>query len=227
MMNSRRWSAVIAAVAVGLMASACVPIWKEGALGDQIAANRQAIAENSDLIQQNGEDIAALRDDVENLRGDVDELASKLDSLAKAFEECDCGGMRLAGPVYFDFDEAEIRPQDQPVLDKLASTLQKAESAWLLTVEGFADPRASESYNIRLGQSRADAVKQYLVDQGVNGERIKTVSYGEARNRQVNPGAQGPGQTGLTNRRATFVLDWAARVDMVDETGAPPGGGQG
>ena len=220
MMNARRWSAAVAAMAVGLMVSACVPIWKEGALDRRVSANEQAIAENSDLIAQQGEDIAGLREDVEALRGDVDELASRLDSLAEAFEECDCGGMRLAAPVYFDFDESEIRPQDRPTLDKLASTLQQAESAWLLTVEGFADPRASESYNIRLGQDRADAVKQYLVDQGVNGERIKTVSYGEAQNRQVNPGAQGPGNAGLTNRRATFVLDWAARVDMVDETGA-------
>lgn len=223
MMNSRRWTAAVAAMAVALVASACVPIWKEGALDERVTANERAIAENSDLIAQHGEDIAGLRDDVEALRGDVDELADRLDSLAEAFEECDCGGMRLAAPVYFDFDESEIRPQERPVLDKLASTLQRAESAWLLTVEGFADPRASESYNIRLGQQRADAVKQYLVEQGVNGDRIKTVSYGEARNRQVNPGAQGPGRAGLTNRRATFVLDWAARVDMVDETGAAPG----
>ena len=220
MNNSRGWTAAVALVAVAFAASACVPIWKEGALGEQVEANAQAIADNEQLASQNQDDIAALREDVEALRGDVDELASRLDSLAEAFEECDCGGMRLAAPVYFDFDESEIRPQDRPTLDKLASTLQKAESAWLLTVEGFADPRASESYNIRLGQDRADAVKQYLVDQGVNGDRIKTVSYGEAQNRQVNPGAQGPGNAGLTNRRATFVLDWAARVDMVDETGA-------
>lgn len=227
MMNSRRWSAAIVATAVALMASACVPIWKEGALGDRIEANARAIASNADLIAQQGEDITGLRDDVEALRGDVDELATRLDSLAEAFEECDCGGMRLAAPVYFDFDESEIRPQERPVLDKIASTLQRAESAWLLTVEGFADPASTEAYNIRLGQRRADAVKQYLVDQGVNGDRVKTVSYGEARNRQVNPGAQGPGRTGLTNRRATFVLDWAARVDMVDETGAAPEEGQG
>lgn len=224
MMNSRRMSAAFVATAVAVMAGACVPIWKEGALGDQVRANAQAIADNEDLIASQGEDISALREDVEALRGDVDELASRLDSLAEAFEECDCGGMRLAAPVYFDFDESEIRPQERPVLDKLASTLQQAESAWLLTVEGFADPAASESYNIQLGQRRAETVKQYLVDQGLSADRIKAVSYGEARNRQVNPGAQGPGRTGLTNRRATFVLDWAARVDMVDETGAAPEG---
>lgn len=227
-MNSRRMSAAVVATAVGLMAAACVPIWKEGELGDRVQANAQAIADNEDLIAQQGEGVAGLREDVEALRGDVDELASRLDSLAEAFEECDCGGMRLAAPIYFDFDESEIRPQERPVLDKLASTLQNAESAWLLTVEGFADPASTQSYNIRLGQERADAAKQYLVDQGVNADRIKTVSYGEATNRQVNPGAQGPGRTGLTNRRVTFVLDWAARVDMADETGAAPEGeGQG
>ena len=72
----------------------------------------------------------------------------------------------------------------------------------LVTVEGFADPSGSAAYNMQLGQRRAQAVQEYLATSGGFGaDRLKAVSYGEARNRQVAPGARGPGDQGIENRR--------------------------
>ncbi len=70
-----------------------------------------------------------------------------------------------------------------------------------------------------LGQRRADAVEAYLVGQGMNGDRIRTVSFGEVRNRQVNPGntgAQDP-QSGIENRRVAFVLEWDGRAGTLGQ----------
>jgi peptidoglycan-associated lipoprotein len=81
----------------------------------------------------------------------------------------------------------------------------------LITVEGFTDPAGSARYNLRLGQRRADAVKEYLATAGgFASDSVKAVSYGEVRNRQVVPGAKGPGEEGIENRRVSLVVDHAA-----------------
>jgi hypothetical protein len=60
---------------------------------------------------------------------------------------------------------------------------------------------------MQLGQARADAVKEYL-GSSLGGTTVRAVSYGEARNRQITPGAQGPGEEGLENRRVALVVDY-------------------
>ncbi len=82
--------------------------------------------------------------------------------------------------IYFDYDQSEIRP------DQL-SRLQ-TDAAWLkehpgvkFVVEGNCDDRGSEEYNLALGDRRANAVKEFLVKQGVPQTSIMTVSYGEER----------------------------------------------
>ena len=80
-----------------------------------------------------------------------------------------------------------------------------------MTVEGFTDPAGSAAYNQRLGQRRADAVKEYLATAGgFTSETLKAVSYGEVKKRQVVPGAKGPGDDGIENRRVALVIDHAA-----------------
>ena len=50
-------------------------------------------------------------------------------------------------------------------------------------MEGFTDPAGSEAYNLRLGELRAEAVKDYLEAAGIPAERMRTVSYGEGSER--------------------------------------------
>ena len=76
----------------------------------------------------------------------------------------------------------------------------------LITVEGFADPLGSVAYNKKLGQERADAVRDYLVQTGgLPADKVRAVSYGEAKNRQVAPGATG--DAGAQNRRVALVIE--------------------
>jgi len=82
--------------------------------------------------------------------------------------------------VFFDYDRAEIRGDMIATLQANASWL-KSNSNVRFTIEGHCDERGSEEYNLGLGDRRANAVKEFLVSQGVAANRINTVSYGEER----------------------------------------------
>ena len=82
------------------------------------------------------------------------------------------------GDVLFDYDAATIRDDQRGILQKNADYLRR----WLTTrvsVEGHADSRGTNEYNLALGQRRANAVRDYLVSLGVSGDRMVTVSKGE------------------------------------------------
>jgi peptidoglycan-associated lipoprotein len=114
-------------------------------------------------------------------------------------------------PVHFEFGQSELREADRPVLDRFATVVKQYYPGALVTVEGFTDPAGTAAYNRRLGQHRADAVREYLASAGgFDATALKSVSYGESRNRQVVPGAKGPGDAGLENRRVALVIDHAA-----------------
>lgn len=210
--------AVAGVVAIALSAASCVPIWKYEDVQPRLTDAEEQIQDHDSRISDNADAIAAVEGDVEELRGDLDQLASRLDQLRADFEECECGGMALGLPVYFPFDNAEVRDEDKPILDRFADALQSNHPNAVLTVEGFADPNGSAAYNRRLSQRRADAVRDYLVNQaGLPGDRVRAIGYGEVQNRQVDVGDMGPGESGIENRRVTFVLDWDGRAGTLEE----------
>lgn len=82
--------------------------------------------------------------------------------------------------VHFDFDLYEVRTQDKPILDENARWLKSNANA-LLLIEGHADERGTNEYNLALGERRAKATRDYLVSAGIPGARITVISYGEER----------------------------------------------
>lgn len=121
------------------------------------------------------------------------------------------GQLKFNVPVHFEFAKSELREADRPVLDRFASVVKDHYPGALVTVEGFTDPAGSRAYNLRLGKKRAEAVKEYLTAAGgFDVAQIKAVSYGESGDRQVVPGAQGPGDRGVENRRVSLVIDHAS-----------------
>jgi peptidoglycan-associated lipoprotein len=87
--------------------------------------------------------------------------------------------VRELGSVYFDYDSASIRDDARTTL-KADSQAITSHSEWkTITLEGHTDERGSEEYNLALGERRANAVMQYLVDLGVPTGRMITVSFGE------------------------------------------------
>ncbi len=85
----------------------------------------------------------------------------------------------LATTFYFEFDSAVLKPEARAALTAYAEYFNSTPST--IRLEGHADERGSREYNMALGERRANAVRDYLVLQGVSRSSIETVSYGEER----------------------------------------------
>ena len=102
--------------------------------------------------------------------------------------------------VYFDFDKSDIKPEFLDTLTAHAKYLV-ANPSQKIRIEGYADERGTVEYNIALGDRRAQAVRRFMLFQGVSADQISTVSYGEA-----HPADPGHDETAWAkNRRAVIV----------------------
>jgi peptidoglycan-associated lipoprotein len=82
--------------------------------------------------------------------------------------------------VYFTTDSSDLTPEATTTLQKQAQWLQHYPQ-YTITIEGHADERGTREYNIALGARRATTVRNFLAQNGVNGSRIRTISYGKER----------------------------------------------
>ena len=88
--------------------------------------------------------------------------------------------VNVGDTVHFAFDQYNVEDSDKSILGRQAAWLQKY-PAVRVSVEGHADERGTREYNLALGARRANAVKEFLVSQGVSTARVETVSYGKER----------------------------------------------
>lgn len=108
---------------------------------------------------------------------------------------------RAVKDVFFNYDNAEIRGDEQAIVDADAQFLA-AHTNMQLVLQGHCDERGSEEYNMALGQSRADTVKEALMKQGISADRIKLISFGKEKPFCTDANESCWSQ----NRRAHFVL---------------------
>lgn len=105
-----------------------------------------------------------------------------------------------AGTVfYFDFDSSVLKPEAQQALDAHIALLKTTDES--VRLEGHTDERGTRDYNMALGERRANAVRDYMVVNGIASYRIETISYGEEK-----PVAYGSGEANWSqNRRVELV----------------------
>jgi len=82
--------------------------------------------------------------------------------------------------AYFDYDRADLREDARTALAADAEWLKRYRSVQLL-IEGHCDERGTEEYNFALGDRRANAAREYLASLGIDGSRVRVVSYGKDR----------------------------------------------
>jgi outer membrane protein OmpA-like peptidoglycan-associated protein len=112
------------------------------------------------------------------------------------------GVLEVMKEIHFETAKATILPESFPILNLVTATLKGNPQIRLLEIEGHADERGDDDYNMRLTEDRAQAVKQYLLDHGVEGERLQAHGYGETKPvcHHHTPGCW------ANNRRVEFVI---------------------
>jgi peptidoglycan-associated lipoprotein len=175
-------------------------------LRQRIEDGDRANADRSDGLDAR---LAATSQQLDDLEGRLRDLTADFRDFGATVERLEAA-IRVQVPVYFAFDESELRDEGRPVLERFSSVMQEYYPEALITVEGFTDPAGSEEYNLKLGQARADAVRAFLLDQGLDEARVRSVSYGEDTSRLVRPEGRGPGEPGWENRRVVLVIDGSA-----------------
>jgi outer membrane protein OmpA-like peptidoglycan-associated protein len=136
----------------------------------------------------------------ENANAVREKLRAQLNSVL-ATSETARGLIVNMSDVLFDTGKYTLKPNTQISLAKVSGILQ-AYPGLKLQVEGYTDSVGSESYNQKLSENRADAVRDFLVTQGVQPDNISSTGYGEAKPVADNATAQGRAQ----NRRVQLVV---------------------
>jgi peptidoglycan-associated lipoprotein len=103
--------------------------------------------------------------------------------------------------IHFDFDKYNLRPDARDIMAQNADALSKKPSA-VIKIEGHCDERGSEAYNMALGEKRAAAARDYLINYGINKDNISIISYGKSR--PIDTGHNE--EAWAKNRRADFIV---------------------
>lgn len=103
--------------------------------------------------------------------------------------------------VYYEFDSINLRADAEETLMQNAQWI-KANPATRVEIEGHCDDIGSDEYNLALGAKRAQIAKEFLVSQGIEGDRLVTISYGKEAPACLEPTSE----CRVKNRRARFVV---------------------
>jgi outer membrane protein OmpA-like peptidoglycan-associated protein len=89
------------------------------------------------------------------------------------------GVIKTLKKVYFEYNSDKIKKESYEILDAVASTIKAYPQLDLIEIQGHADERGNERYNLNLTTKRAAAVKRYLVKKGIDKKRLRSMGYGE------------------------------------------------
>lgn len=137
-----------------------------------------------------------------------DDTAAKAAAEQAAAEEAarkaamDARELFLYEDIYFEFDKSDLLAESQEVLRGKAEYLKDNPDV-LVIIEGHCDERGTNEYNLALGDRRASSAKAFLVNLGIAGSRLTSVSYGEER--PADPGHDE--EAWAKNRRDHFAID--------------------
>jgi outer membrane protein OmpA-like peptidoglycan-associated protein len=206
----RHLTGTLLAVAAGTMLTGCLATQSQLKHSSDLQS-QQLAQTNAALTSERAERAAsdsALAQQLGMVRGDVTQLRSDLQAMRQEFSAKIAmmeDGLHFAFPVNFAYDDANVRAEDQAALTRFSSVVQKYYPGSKVTIEGLADPAGSARYNLALSKRRAESVKSYLVTNGLTGNELGVVGYGETR--QVAAGASKNMPGAELNRRVVFVIE--------------------
>jgi peptidoglycan-associated lipoprotein len=187
-------SKIVAVAMCGVLAFAVA-----GCRYDDVAegAADETVAVDGSEDNATGNDVATEGADIANVTDDEGVPATGLpfDQIYKRCTDVDFT------PVYFGFDASNLPGSELSKIEAVAKHLSEKTDR-VVIVEGNCDERGSNEYNLSLGEQRASAIRDYLVQLGIAADRIQTKSYGEEK-----PAVTGGGEEAWSkNRRGEFAI---------------------
>ena len=112
------------------------------------------------------------------------------------------GRIEILDKIYFETDKAVIKPVSYPILNAIAATLKGNPQILQIQIQGHADERGSDDYNLKLTDARVHSVRNYMINKGVAANRMEAKGFGETRpvDKRHNDEAWSK------NRRVEFVI---------------------
>ncbi|AKF09534.1 OmpA family protein [Sandaracinus amylolyticus] len=166
-----------------------------------LAEQRGLVAQQQQQLEQSQQALAAEQQARMQAEQRAQESMDRLRELAAVRQEREETIITLSGEVIFETDSANLRGTARERLLAVADALRAAPDR-LAVVEGHTDSRGSDSYNQQLSQRRAEAVRDYLIAEGVPAARLQAVGRGEAEPVDSNDSAEGR----ANNRRVEIHL---------------------
>lgn len=174
---------------------------KEQAEQDLKKAQAQKQAETTGALSQAQTDLAASRQKIDEANLRTKALEERLTKLADVKEDARGTVVTLSGSVLFPSNKATLLPEAETRLHEVSEALLSSKER-SITIEGYTDSRGSDDANIALSQRRAEAVRNYLVSRGYEGDRIQARGLGKSQPIASNDNAEGR----ANNRRVEIVL---------------------
>lgn len=154
--------------------------------------------------------------DGDGIRDDIDQCPDEPENINEYLDEDGCPDVKpqsvkitrekieITEKILFQTARSTIKPVSYGILDSVAQVMKDYPNI-KVRVEGHTDSDGSDSYNLKLSQSRAAAVHEYLVAKGISGSRLTSEGYGEARPIDTNRTSSGK----ANNRRVEFhITEW-------------------
>jgi outer membrane protein OmpA-like peptidoglycan-associated protein len=188
--------------------------------GVELDATQDALADRQRVVLQQQRDLAATDAALaveQQARRDAEANAAaaieRLRLLATVRVEATETIITLSGEVLFESDRAVLRPEARERLTAVAEAMRASPEQFAI-VAGYTDSRGSDSHNQQLSQSRADAVRDFLLSAGVPADRLRSEGRGEASPIASNDSAEGR----ANNRRVEIILRPSTTVATIPAT---------
>jgi outer membrane protein OmpA-like peptidoglycan-associated protein len=166
------------------------------------------------------EQVIAAHDEVQRIRREREEELNRLQNALNQIAETQRTALGLvmnlgSDQIRFDFDKAELRPEYREILSRIAGVLLTSDG-YRVQIYGHTDDIGTAEYNQKLSELRADAVKEYLVEAGIDPAIISTKGFGKSN--PLVPGVSP--QARAKNRRVEVgIIDTIISYDRPVENG--------
>ncbi len=168
---------------------------------DNLSNARKEIASQQNQLQKS-------KAELEKAQATAAAAMASLSKIAQVKEEQRGVVITLDGQVLFVTGKAELLPIARDRLNQVAQSLKELDDDKLVSIDGFTDSRGADDTNMKLSQDRANAVRDYLVSQGVKTEKIRATGRGESSPIASNETPEGR----ANNRRVEIVIQSSAQA---------------